>query len=94
MTSMVFNIYHKSFFTKMLNWDEENRNVNNNAIDRYIESQGDLRVVTTLPFLVGHKEEQTSSIWHFNNSQYNELFEKTVKLFNKKIIDFKSKTSE
>jgi GR25 family glycosyltransferase involved in LPS biosynthesis len=89
MTSMVFNIYHHSFYDKLINWDDKNHDLHSNTIDRYIESQGDLIVVTTLPFLVGHKEEQTSSIWHFQNTQYNSLFEKSNQLFKNKVDFFK-----
>lgn len=60
-------------------------------IDRYIESQGNLIVVTTNPFLVGHKEEQVSSIWHFQNTQYLDMFEATSKLLEGKINEFKQK---
>lgn len=91
MTSTVFNIYHRSFYEKLINWDDKNYDVHTNTIDRYIEAQGDLIVVTTLPFFVGHKEEQTSSIWHFQNTQYSELFEKSIKLLQKKIYTFKDK---
>lgn len=89
MTSTVFNIYHKSFFEKVINWDNTNLDVHNNTIDRYIESQGNLIVVTTNPFLVGHKEEQVSSIWHFQNTQYLDMFEATNKLLESKINEFK-----
>lgn len=91
MTSTVFNIYHKSFFEKVINWDNTNLDVHNNTIDRYIESQGNLIVITTNPFLVGHKEEQVSSIWHFQNTQYLDMFEATSKLLEAKINEFKKK---
>ena len=91
MTSTVFNIYHKSFFDKIINWDNTNLDVHNNTIDRYIESHGNLVVVTTNPFLVYHKEEQVSSIWHFQNTQYLDMFESTSKLLEGKINEFKNK---
>lgn len=91
MTSTVFNIYNKSFFDKVINWDNTNLDVDKNTIDRYIESNDDLIVITTSPFLVGHKEEQVSSIWHFQNTQYLRLFEDTNKLLEKKINEFKKK---
>ena len=91
MTSTVFNVYHKSFFDKIINWDNTNLDVNKNTIDRYIESHGDLKVITTNPFLVYHKEEQESSIWHFQNRQYLDMFENTNKLLEAKVKAFKSK---
>ena len=89
MTSMVFNIYNKSFFEKISCWDNLDTDVETNTIDRYIEMHGGLRVVTTSPFLVGHKEDQTSSLWGFNNSNYSDMFSKTQSLFGAKIDQYK-----
>jgi len=73
MTSMVFNIYNKKTISMLATWNPDDRNVYNNTIDRYLEKQTDLRVVVTLPFLVGHREEVTSTIWGFKNTQYVDL---------------------
>ena len=89
MTSTVFNIYNKSFFEKISCWDNLDTDVETNTIDRYIEMHGGLRVVTTSPFLVGHKEDQTSSLWGFNNSNYSDMFSKTQSLFGAKIDQYK-----
>lgn len=73
MTSMVMNIYHQSFYDKLINWNEKDHNVSSKAIDRYIENQGSLRVVTTLPYLVSHREDADSTLWGINNSVYTEM---------------------
>ena len=93
MTSMVFNIYHKSIFPIIAKWDESDTDVHTNTIDRYIESHTDVVTVTTLPYLVGHKEEEDSTIWGFNNTTYSELIQKSrdmlslkVKLYKEKIV--------
>ena len=63
MVSTVFNIYSERFYQVIIDWDPNNHDVKTNTIDRFIESRGRLRVVTTHPFLVGHKEELQSTIW-------------------------------
>ncbi len=72
MISMVFNLYDKSVFSLISTWDETNRDVEINAIDRYLEDKN-LRIVTTCPFLVGHKEDLNSTIWGQQNTIYSTL---------------------
>ena len=73
MTSMVYNIYSEEALNLLASWDPENQNADSNTIDKYIESQADLRVVVTLPFFVGHREEVHSTLWGFQNTQYNDM---------------------
>jgi hypothetical protein len=70
MTSMVFNIYNEKALRHLASWNPENLDVEFNTIDRYLESQANLRIVVTLPFLVGHREEIQSTLWGFQNTQY------------------------
>lgn len=72
MISMVFNLYDKSVFSLISEWDETKRDVDTNAIDRYLEDKK-LRIVTTCPFLVGHKEDLNSTIWGQQNTIYSTL---------------------
>lgn len=72
MISMVFNLYDKSVFSLISDWDETDRDVETNAIDRYLEDKK-LRIVTTCPFLVGHKEDLNSTIWGQQNTIYSTL---------------------
>ena len=74
MVSMVFNMYNRDMFKLFGVWDEQNRDVQKNAIDRYLESKN-LGVYVKLPFLVGHKEELNSTIWGFSNVEYSALIE-------------------
>lgn len=81
MVSAVLNVYNAGFYDAILRWDETDHDVHSNAIDRYMESQEHIRVFTVHPFLVGHKEEQHSTLWGFQNSRYNALIaESTRKL--------------
>ena len=75
MVSMVFNIYNREMFELFRDWDEQNRDVEKNTIDRYLESK-ELAVFVRLPFLVGHKEELDSTIWGFSNTTYATMIEK------------------
>lgn len=77
MISTVFNVYNKRVFNLMSQWDEDNRDVNTNTIDRYLEGSGGIKVLATVPFLVGHKEELHSTIWNFQNTQYRDLISKS-----------------
>lgn len=68
--SMVFNLYDKSVFKTISEWDYMNRDLRTNAIDRYLEREK-MRVLTAIPFLVGHKEDLDSTLWDGKNSIYN-----------------------
>jgi hypothetical protein len=70
MTSTVFNIYSEKALRILASWDPENVDAVSNTIDRYMENQADLRVVVTLPFFVGHREEVHSTLWGFQNTEY------------------------
>lgn len=73
MTSTVFNIYGPKLLKLLASWDPTNSDVISNTIDRYIEKQSGLKIIITLPFMVGHHEELDSSLWGFKNTQYNEM---------------------
>lgn len=96
MISMVFNTYRKEVYDLLIDWDETNRDVQNNTIDRALENIN-LKIITVVPFLVGHKEELTSSIWKFNNSQYSPLIsesESRLKCISEKYLIKKEKELE
>ncbi len=93
--SMVFNIYNISCFDSILGWDHKIRDAEINTIDKFLESQHSLRCVSLDGFLVGHKEEQKSTLWGFQNSQYNALIEKSSTLLKQKIAEYEqSKINE
>lgn len=74
----------------MQNWDDRNHHVEN-TIDRFIESLNGLRVITTHPYLIGHKEELSSTLWGIGNDVYKDLIQKSNKLLKKKIDDWKNR---
>ncbi|PRF64474.1 hypothetical protein C6Q09_24600 [Burkholderia multivorans] len=75
MTSMVCNIYGERVLRMLAEWDSNDRDDQTNTIDKFLERQADLRVVVALPFLVGHREDVYSTLWGFQNTQYNTLIE-------------------
>lgn len=89
MISMVLNTYNASVFPKVMKWDENFRDPYKNTIDRFIENQANIDVITTAPFLVGHKEELTSTLWGFKNTQYTDLINASTKLLKEKVSAFK-----
>ena len=90
MISMVFNIYNQQMFALLAKWDETNRDVETNAIDRYLEKRK-LNIYTQLPFLVGHKEELRSTIWGFSNTQYADMIANSEKKLKALADEFKQK---
>jgi hypothetical protein len=87
MTSMVFNIYNASVFDVFLKWDETNFKSPDNNIDRILQSKKDLKVVTTNPYLFGHKIIR-SSIWNHSGSGYQSMFIKSLNTLNSKKKEF------
>ncbi|WP_247996547.1 methyltransferase type 11 [Brucella tritici] len=73
MTSTVFNIYNASALKLLSHWDPLNTDAVRNTIDRYLERQESLRVIVALPFIVGHKEDATSTLWGFENERYTPM---------------------
>jgi ubiquinone/menaquinone biosynthesis C-methylase UbiE/uncharacterized coiled-coil protein SlyX len=86
--STVFNVYHQSIYDLIAMWDETNLDVSN-TIDRYLETYKGLRILTTIPFLVGHKKNAESIIWGFQNTQYLDLINASNQLLRKKIQEYK-----
>ena len=89
LISTVMNVYNRTVFDLIAGWNENDRNVETNTIDRYLERNSQLKVVVTEPFLVGHKEEQHSTIWGFQNTQYAEMIAKSSALLRRKIDAFR-----
>lgn len=73
MTSTVFNIYNESALEIISEWDPLDTDAVTNTIDRYLERRAGLRVVVALPFIAGHKEDATSTLWGFDNERYTPM---------------------
>jgi hypothetical protein len=92
MTSTVCNIYSQRALGILASWDSENEDAANNTIDRYLEGLSDFRVVVAFPFIAGHREEVTSTLWHFQNDTYTEMICKSHRTLEMKIWDFHRRT--
>ncbi|MCF7520528.1 hypothetical protein L4G92_00450 [Neisseria sp. ZJ106] len=91
LVSMVFNIYHQRAYSKIYTWNEQNRHTQN-TIDRYIEQHGGICGLITSPFLVGHKEEQFSTLWGKQNTIYKDMIARSQALLDKKISELENQT--
>lgn len=94
MISMVLNTYNARVFQKVMEWDESFRDPYKNTIDRFIEEQVNIDVITTAPFLVGHKEELMSTLWGFKNSQYTDIIADSAKRLQEKVNVFKAQNDK
>ncbi|SEA43307.1 Glycosyltransferase family 25 (LPS biosynthesis protein) [Nitrosospira multiformis] len=93
LISMVFNVYSQRVFELISKWDGTNRDVTTNTIDRYIEKQRTLKILTVDPFLVGHKESQQSTLWGIKNAEYAKLILASNRLLSRKIRSYEVNTS-
>lgn len=92
MTSTVFNIYNHRTLKLLAEWNPYDENPKDNTIDRYLETKG-LRVITTLPFLVGHHEEQNSTLWGIANDVYDSMIEKSENRLREKVGNYLASNS-
>jgi hypothetical protein len=89
MTSMVFNIYSRRAMEVISQWDETDEDDQTNTIDRYLERTENLRIVTVLEPIFGHREDLASSLWGFGNEQYGSYIEKSRALLQAKVDAFR-----
>lgn len=89
MTSMVFNIYNHTIYDLLASWDESNEDPKTNTIDRYLENTKNLRVITAIPFIAGHSEEDSSTLWGFGNESYTELIVRSKEVLQEKVSAFR-----
>ena len=84
IVSTVFSFYNASAYNIIIKWDYMDRDRENNTIDKYLQRCSGLRIITTLPFLVGHSEIQRSTLWDQGNDVYTSMIENAQqKLWNK-----------
>lgn len=88
MTSMVCNIYSEKALHNLVTWNPRHIDDQTNTIDKYLESQDNLRVIVTVPFLVGHREEVHSTLWGFQNTQYSDLIATSQHMLQKKVESY------
>lgn len=89
LISTVFNVYHRRVFDRISLWDDRDRDVVINTIDRYLEHTH-LSVLACYPFLVGHKEELHSTLWGVQNGTMADMIQRSQQLFGSKIEAFET----
>jgi hypothetical protein len=87
LISMVLNVYNRSVFDRVALWDERDRDVLKNTIDRYLEHTH-LQVLACHPFLVGHKDELHSTLWGVQNGEMGPMIQRSEELLGSKIGRF------
>ena len=75
MTAMVFNVYSRRGLAKLAQWNPSNFDSKFNAVDRHLERQAALSVLTAIPYLVGHKEDLHSTLW---KGQTNAIYDERI----------------
>lgn len=88
MISMVGNIYAPTALQRIAQWDESNQDAQTNTIDRFLQMQGNMRVVIALPFLLGHREDVDSSLWGFSNERYAQMIDQAQTELEQKVAEF------
>ncbi len=82
-TSGVFNIYNNTSYDNIINWNSNNIDVHNNAIDRYL-SLKHMRIIIMFPYLVSCLSVQTT-LWNSGVTDYSHLFVKSINILQDKI---------
>lgn len=85
---MVYSIFNASACAHLASWDPSNDDAQTNTIDRYLASRDGLRVITCLPYLVGHQEDMDSTLWTFGNQAYSPLIEASHRQLTRMVQDF------
>ena len=88
--SMVFNIYGAEVMDHLAQWDPSNASVHENTIDRWLERRGGTTVVLTLPFLVRHRPDVSSTIWGFENTHYDRVQQRSERLLAERVAAFRA----
>lgn len=84
MVSLVCNIYNKKALERIALWNENNQHVSN-TIDRFLEQQNDLIIITASPFLVDHNESMDSSLWNVPNATMRIMIDNSKRILRDKV---------
>lgn len=77
MMGMVFNVYNRIALERMAGWSPDAGDASTNTIDEWLNSMPGLRVVSAVPFIVGHREDVHSTIFGFKNQRYSGMIRAT-----------------
>lgn len=91
---LVCSMFGRRALERLSVWDEQQRTVAEETIDRYLAATPNLDVVTCLPFLVRHRDGLASSIWGFRNGRYNTLIKYSENRLAQMVAEFENKKPE
>lgn len=77
MMGMVFNIYNRTALEWLANWDPASGGPEKNTVDEWLNTMPNLKVVSAVPFIAGHREDAHSTIFGFKNTRYNTMIQAT-----------------
>lgn len=92
-TSTVFNVFSSEGIDKLINWNHDYFDLKLNTIDRYLSSRESLIAITIFPFQFGHDSNKDSSLWNFNNREYESTIIQSEMLLHNKILEFQNRKS-
>jgi hypothetical protein len=73
-TSTVFNIYNRSGLKKFTSWQfDDSIEDHRNTIDRFLNQDSNLRVISLDKNLCGHDSNLSSTIWDHSNEEYDSM---------------------
>jgi hypothetical protein len=79
MISNVCNIYNRSVLELLSKWNPDDRNDQTNTVDRYLNSK-EMRVVTTVPFIIDHERGSQSTLWKISAHHYADWIHRSQQL--------------
>jgi hypothetical protein len=90
MIGLVFGIYKPSALEKIARWDWRMEEQPGGHIDRYLERDRRLRIITTDPFICHHKSDFHSSIWESHNMDTQAMITRSAQRFSKMVQKYRS----
>lgn len=87
---MVYGIYAPKAQQVIASWRKTSDHYMHATVDRVLERNGTLRVLTTLPFLVGHQVEMFSTLWTAHNREAAQMIDDSQTLLAEKVARFRA----
>lgn len=89
MVGLVYGRYRGPVLETMAAWAQQSDDYTRHAIDRVLEAHPGLRVVTTIPPLVGHDETHFSTLWQAHNIEQVDMVNKSAAAIAAKVAEFR-----
>ncbi|WPY97047.1 hypothetical protein T8T21_20615 (plasmid) [Limimaricola variabilis] len=90
---MVFNIYGPRALQRLAEWPRRGPEADTDTVDLWLGRMPGLRVVTTLPFLVGHDDSHASTVFGFSNRRYTPMIRQSERRLARAVAAFEAEGS-